>query len=60
MEQNRDTQNHSSREKGQAKTNSASDTEDGTNEASDYRVRSNQAAAAESGPQQLTGIKAKH
>jgi len=60
MEQNRDTQNRNSKEKGKAKTNSASDTEDGTNKASDDKVQSIQAAAAESGPQQLTGIKAKH
>ena len=60
MKQNRDTQNRNSKEKGQAKTNSASDTEDGTNEASDDKVRSIQAAGAESGSQQLIGIKPKH
>ena len=60
MEQNRDTQNCNSKEKRQTKTNSANDTEYGTNEASDDKVRSIQAAAAESGPQQLTGVKAKH
>ena len=58
MEQNRGTQNSNSKEKGQAKTNSSNDTEDGTNKASDDKVRwLIQVAAAESGPQQLTGIK---
>jgi len=60
MKKNRDTQDCNSKEKGQPKNNTVNDPVGGTKEASEDRVWSIQAAAAETGPQESTGIRAKH